>query len=137
MEFIFPFIPSGYIGQSISLGPYFGIHHSIFIIRYLKQFLSQKARKQFNAVNCDGREKCFKQKRLRVETHSLYKENHGFYLFPSTHGFLQVCCFLPCRPIDILPKKEAIQKTKKTKVEKPKPHTLTLEDLYKKLSIIF
>jgi len=65
----------------------------------------------------------FKLKSCGFETHSLKKENHGF-LFLSTHGFEQVGSFLPCRPMDRLPKKEATQKTKKTKVEKPKPHAL-------------
>jgi hypothetical protein len=38
--------------------------------------------------------------------------------------FEQVGRFLPCRPMDRLPKKEATQKPKKTKVEKSKPHVL-------------
>jgi hypothetical protein len=45
----------------------------------------------------------------------------SFFVYP---WFLTSWFFLPCRPMDRLPKKEATQKTKKTKVEKPKPHLL-------------
>jgi hypothetical protein len=38
--------------------------------------------------------------------------------------------------MDRLPKKEAIQKTKKTKVEKPKPHLLDPENLSYYVSFI-
>jgi len=38
--------------------------------------------------------------------------------------FKEVGRFLPCQPMDRLPKKEATQKTKKTK-EKSKPHFLS------------
>jgi len=65
----------------------------------------------------------FKNKSCGFETHSLKKENHGFLFFVYP-WFLQVGSFLPCRPMDRLFKKKVIQKTKKTKVEKPKPHAL-------------
>jgi hypothetical protein len=39
--------------------------------------------------------------------------------------FKEVGRFLPCQPMGRLPKKEVAQKTKKTKVEKSKPHLLS------------
>jgi len=39
--------------------------------------------------------------------------------------------------MDRLPKKEVIQKTKNTKVEKPKPHLLNPANLYKVTTIFF
>ena len=62
-------------------------------------------------------------KKAVSETHSPLK-NHEFHFVPSTHGFVlcHVRHFLPCRPMDRLPKKEALQEAQKTKVKKPKPH---------------
>ncbi|MBW2671253.1 MAG: hypothetical protein JRD87_15520 [Deltaproteobacteria bacterium] len=49
----------------------------------------------------------------------------GFIFSCLPMVFKEVGRFLPCQPMDRLPKKEATQKTKKTKVEKSKPHFLS------------
>ena len=62
-------------------------------------------------------------KKAVSETHSPLK-NHEFHFVPSTHGFVlcQVRHFLPCQPMDRLPKKKALQESKKNKVKKPRLH---------------
>ena len=80
----------------------------------------------------------FPKKKAEGETHSLLN-NHEFRFFrlPMVLCLCRVRHFLHCQPMDRLPKKEVIQKTKKTKVEKPKSHLLNPENLYKITNISF
>ena len=66
-----------------------------------------------------------KQKRLQVLNPQPLKRKPWVSFFSGLPMvFKEVGRFLPCQPMDRLPKKEATQKTKKTKVEKSKPHLL-------------